>query len=859
MFWRWTAVLAMVSSVSLSGARGQQQGQAGTPTATESTQSEISTQHTDFAIKVQVNLVLVRVVVRDSAGRAVPGLKQEDFQVFDNGKRQKISSFNAETADSQAKTAANAVVETSEGPTGEATTAVVKTPAFSRRFLALVFDDLHMKAADAMAVRAAATKLFASLTPTDRAAIYSTSGDVKQDFTDDAETLRKTLAAIVPHPGKFEGAQECPNVTYYQADLIVNKHDRDAGIVAALDAEANQCPVDVIADAGRILEQGDSLTHGGYERLEDIVKHLASMPGQRLLVYVSPGFPLPDEVMPDNSSLIEQAIRAGVVVNTIDARGLYTADMLPDIDAPPQAPPPAPPLTSMVGDYQAEEGKYRMQAQFESGQVLAGLAASTGGRYFHNRNDLDVAMSQALEAPSVSYVLGFRPEKPPVNGKFHSLKVKVANGKKYRIQATNGYYASKILVDSEDAAKQEVREALFSRDETASIPVQLQTQFLKTDTPSAQLAVLTHVDIRGIRFRRENGKSCDDLVLATGLFDANGQLVDGQMKDVALKLSDSALQKMNQTGLTIKTVLTVKPGTYRVRGVVRDSEGKQLTARNLMTEFPGKQSKESKRNVSFQNLQWAPPQVDARLKSLSTIPTCNLSDVLTRAAANALALASNLEKFTAQEHIDYVMLDRAGMVEQYDSGWFQYVYSIEQQDGGSVSREYRTPMKGSHAFPAAGQHVGGAAIALMFLPDLQTDYEMRCEGVDERNGQLDWVVHFQQRKDRPSRTVKVWVSDIARPGMVEGRAWISKENYQVVHLEANLMDGVPDIGLQGLAASVDYGLVQSASGSLGMWLPDSIATYWDYDAHRTILVHRLSDFQFFTVETQEKVQESREP
>jgi hypothetical protein len=176
-----------------------------------------------------------------------------------------------------------------------------------------------------------------------------------------------------------------------------------------------------------------------------------------------------------------------------------------------------------------------------------------------------------------------------------------------------------------------------------------------------------------------------------------------------------------------------------------------------------------------------------------------------------------------------------------------------------LSREYRAPSKGSHTFPAAGQNVGEAAIALMFLPDLQTDYEMNCEGADERNGQLDWVVHFRQRKDRPSRTAKVWVESVVHPAMLEGRAWISQEDFQVVHLEAALIDGVPDIGLQGLGVVVDYRLVQGASGNIGLWLPCSISTYRDYDARRTILTHKYSDVQVFTVETKEKVQESRQP
>ena len=273
----------------------------------------------------------------------------------------------------------------------------------------------------------------------------------------------------------------------------------------------------------------------------------------------------------------------------------------------------------------------------------------------------------------------------------------------------------------------------------------------------------------------------------------------------------------------------------------------------------GKQPHESEKKVSGQNLQWAPPKVDAPLKSLSMTPPCNLSEVLEHTAANSLVLASNLEKFTAQEHIEYVMLDQHGMAKEFDSGSFNYVYWIEQQNGGSVSREYRTPVKGSHAFRASGQDIGQAAMALIFNPDLQTDYEMKCEGMDKRNGQLDWVVHFQQRKDRPNRTAKIWVDDVAYPGMLKGRAWISKENFQVIHLETNLMGDIPAIWLQELAVSVDYAFVRAPSGNLGVWLPNNIAIYWKFEDRRVILVHAFADFQLFAIETKEKIQEPKEP
>lgn len=78
----------------------------------------------------------------------------------------------------------------------------------------------------------------------------------------------------------------------------------------------------------------------------------------------------------------------------------------------------------------------------------------------------------------------------------------------------------------------------------------------------------------------------NDIVLATGVFDRNGQLVDGQMKEIALKLLDSTVERLKHRGLTFKTVFQVKPGSYIVRSVLRDAEGNHLTARNLTTVIP---------------------------------------------------------------------------------------------------------------------------------------------------------------------------------------------------------------------------------------------------------------------------------
>lgn len=592
----WIGLLAIVSNLLVNAAYGQQQGQAGVPAVAN--ESEISTRDSDTAIKVEVNLVLVPVVVKDSSGNAVSGLKKEDFQLFDNGKPQTISTFSVETAETRAGSGATTTeaklrkTETENATAGVPEPVVSKPLELPRRFIALVFDDSHLKVTEAMAVHVATEKLFASLVPTDRVAIYSTQGDVQQGYTGDAATLRKTLASIVPHPSKYEGQDECPNISYHQAELIEYQHDEEAIGAANADSIINECPFNLEGTVRRILQQGDEWTRSTYDSLSDVVRKLASMPGQRVLVYVSPGFLIGIPLQNESGDWIEQAVRAGVVVNTVDARGLYTPQGLPEIDAAPQKAPfkhrdaSGKLVDDSHIDYQGIEGMYRRQTQFDSGSVLQGMAAGTGGTYFHNRNDLDVGMSRALAVPTVTYVLGFRPQNTEANGKLHNLKLRVANGSNYSIQARNGYYATKKSADPEEQAKQEVTETLFSREELTGIPVQMKTEFFKSDDTSVQLSVLTRLDARGVKFRKIDGRSCDYVVLATGVFDANGQLVDGKIKEITLKLQDATLQKMVQTGITVKTVFKVKPGPYVVRSVVRGAEGGQLTSQNLATEIP---------------------------------------------------------------------------------------------------------------------------------------------------------------------------------------------------------------------------------------------------------------------------------
>src|ERR1035437_4118978 len=202
------------------------------PTPAKS-QAEMATHDEPALFKARVNLVMVPVVVRDRQGKAVGTLKQEDFQLFDKGKPQYIARFSMEKAAGRLNKASGAVPVSSPDKPSEEKPAV----DLPDRFIAYLFDDVHMKFGDLVHSRDAAGRhIDTALRTTDRAAIYTTSGQTIQDFTDDKSLLHEALSKLRVRPVTGQGTRTCPNMTYYMADQIVNKNNAIVLDAAAQDA-----------------------------------------------------------------------------------------------------------------------------------------------------------------------------------------------------------------------------------------------------------------------------------------------------------------------------------------------------------------------------------------------------------------------------------------------------------------------------------------------------------------------------------------------------------------------------------------------------------------------------------------------
>jgi VWFA-related protein len=558
-----------------------------------SSDQEITTQEVQstFKIQAQRNMVLVRVIVRDSNGRPVPGLRKEDFRLLDNGKPQAIDQFAVESSSHASAVARPAPAK---APDEEAGSEPAPANSTRRNYQALYFDDVQMKFEDIAHARDAADRyLAATLTPADRVGIFTSSGQNTLDFTDDRAKLHDTLFSLRPRPVLGNETQSCPDIGAYQAYMITEQRDPNA--IAVAQDEAFQCDCSnmigesqqacmtqaantVDVDAVRVLEEWQTQFTAVLRGLEQVVRRTALLPGQRSVIILSPGFISYD--MEDRIAQIsDRALRSNVVVNALDPRGLYV--IIPGGDATQ-----ANPVMPMSAALQGRKEQIIIDGISQAEAVLRDLAADTGGQFFHNSNDLDKGFRQVGTLSEVTYVLAFSPVNLKFDGRFHKLKVSLVNPAPFTLQARRGYFAPKASEDAAAKAKEEIEQAIYSQDELKELPVDVHARFFKLNQSDARLAVLTHLDVSALRFRKDKDRNLDNLTFVTVLFDRDGKFVMGTEKRVMFRLFDSTLARLTQTGITLKTEFDLKPGTYMVRQIVRDSEAGRLSGLNRTIEIP---------------------------------------------------------------------------------------------------------------------------------------------------------------------------------------------------------------------------------------------------------------------------------
>ncbi len=473
----------------------------------------------------------------------------------------------------------------------------MKTPdrRQQRRYVALFFDDLNMGVGDLVPPRTAAEKFIGEgLEPGDRVGVFTSSTTVTLEPTEDQQKLREALAQVRSHRRRAdEGAGSCPRIGPYQAYLIANGRDQQAHDLAFEQAIQCNCLGNrrncdlrrieqlVQTQASMTLSLADNFAQDTLGILNDVIRYLGQMKGKRMLVLTSSGFLTQSQfVRRKQDNLLDAALRANVVINSMDAKGL-AADVNggDPADGPPIIIPSRPDLNSFAGSI-------LNQQRDVFNDPMAILAEGTGGRFFHNNNDLNRGIREVAAPPEVSYLLGISPEDLKPDGSFHTLKVKLATQGKFSVAARRGYYApAKVSAPPEPTAEEKLDAEVLGSNTLADVPARVTTQTDKLENGETVLRVLVHLDLRGLPFGQRGDRHVEKLRLVTAVFDPQGKFMAGAEAGADLAIKDETLPRLLEQGLDFRLSLQAMPGSYVLREVVQELEKGKMSAQSQPVEI----------------------------------------------------------------------------------------------------------------------------------------------------------------------------------------------------------------------------------------------------------------------------------
>jgi len=384
---------------------------------------------------------------------------------------------------------------------------------------------------------------------------------------------------------------QCPELTDMQAQQIRNNHPDNMSLRVAV-AETIICqniqdqpnlPAEVTAEpmvrsaAAQQFEENQHRYRSLLTSLKQYLRSLRHFEGRKSLILISDGF-LSDYVRYELQDVTDMALRSGVIFNTVDVRGLFTTNY----QASDQV---------TVGNDQetfillSRKPQMRINDMGEQELPLRQLSSETGGMHIGNTNDLAAGMRKIIDSQSFYYILSYATPSAKSDGRYHKIKLEVTRPG-LNVTYRKGYYAPKEQISFERRKKDDIIEALRAPGNLNEIPIQLSYNYFQMDDARYQLALMTQVNIRGMKFVEEDSRHKNLISLIVVALDEHDQYIDGLEKTIDLNLTGPSYDALLNHGFTSKMDVKVPPGRYRIRAVVREGVHTKMGSVNKMIEVP---------------------------------------------------------------------------------------------------------------------------------------------------------------------------------------------------------------------------------------------------------------------------------
>jgi len=498
-----------------------------------------------YRFKVETDVVLVNVVVRDKSGAIVRGLKQEDFTISEDGKAQRIASFDFEQTETQAvPPPAQAVLVSPRAiPKAAPVKPNDKLEFRDRRIIVLFFDLTSMQPEEIeRAVKAGQKFVDKQMTPADMVAVISlaSSLQVNQDLTSDHDLLNKALARLNPSSaGGF-----------------------DSGLTGDTEGTADTAQPFTPDDT----EYNIFNTDRRLEALQSLADSLSRIEQKKSVIYFSSGM---DKTGIENQSqlrnAINRAVRGNVAIYPMDMRGLQA--ITPGGEAQ---------QASLRGTspYSGASVRNAFDSNFSTQETLVTLAADTGGRAFLDSNDFSAVFTKVQDDTSAYYVLGYRSSNPARDGRFRKITVKTSVPN-VKIEFRKGYYAPRDCAQAnKDDREQQLVDELGSELSSTDLDVFLSAAFFRLGESRFYVPVSLVVPGSEIPFTNSGDKDKATLDIIGVVRDELQRPVGNVRDTVKLNLDES--QQVRRKNVQYQAGFTLPPGKFHVKFVLRENQSGRL-------------------------------------------------------------------------------------------------------------------------------------------------------------------------------------------------------------------------------------------------------------------------------------------
>src|SRR5438067_3515205 len=503
--------------------------------------SATAQQQQPFTIRVDTQLVVETVVVKDKDGKNLEGLIDKDFTVTEDGVPQTISVFQFERLED---TTAPAPPAGAQQPAAEVVQLKIPTqitpPApgdsryRNRRLLVLFFDLMNVSPADQLRAFTAADKFIRTQMKTpDLVAIMSfAAGSVKvlQDFTNDQEALFAVLQKLIYPDDNYNDTADT-GAAFGQDNSEFNIFNTDRQLAA----------------------------------LQTAVNMLKLVNEQKSLVYFAGGLRLNGT---DNQAqlraTINAPIRSNVAFFPVDARGLVATLPLGD------ATRPSPGGIGMFNGSTAMSSITNFQRSQDS---LYALASDTGGKALLDNNDLAAGIVQAEQAITSYYVIGYYPSNTNLDGKFRRVKITLKETPTAKLDYRQGYYAGKTFNKFTAADKErQLEDALMLGDPITDLTIAMEVNYFQLNRAEYFVPITVKIPGSELVLARTGGAERTLIDFIGEVKDDYGTTMQNLRDKVDIKLSGETAGELSRRPIQYDTGFTLLPGKYVIKFLARDAE-----------------------------------------------------------------------------------------------------------------------------------------------------------------------------------------------------------------------------------------------------------------------------------------------